>query len=255
MELGRTTSAFIRMIQKSVDVPYDSAVFRVPSGYNAPQQVHITQGDHVGKAVIVSWVTDDEPGSNDLLYWSSENIYHKNKAKGTVGRYKFYNYTSGYIHHCTLKNFSYNSKYYYEVGIGHTRTFWFMTPPEVGPDAPYTFGLIGNHELDFVPELGQTEPFKPDIMSLIRPPIVPLLFGTQSRELQPASLSCLPIQHIYVNRSETPWLIVLMHSPWYNSNKYYYIEGETVRVMLEPWFVHYKVDVVFAGHVHAYERS
>lgn len=25
--------------------------------------------------------------------------------------------------------------------------------------------------------------------------------------------------------------------------------------MFEPWFVQYKVDLVFAGHVHAYERS
>lgn len=39
----------------------------------------------------------------------------------------------------------FNKKYYYEIGIGHTiRQFWFMTPPEVHPDAPYTFGLIGN---------------------------------------------------------------------------------------------------------------
>lgn len=46
-----------------------------------------------------------------------------------------------------------------------------------------------------------------------------------------------------------------MHAPWYNSYNYHYMEGETMRVMYEPWLVKYKVDVVFAGHVHAYERS
>jgi hypothetical protein len=56
-----------------------------------------------------------------------------------------------------------------------------------------------------------------------------------------------------VNRSETPWLIVLMHAPWYNSYNYHYMEGESMRVMYEPWFVKYKDDIVFAGYVHAYE--
>ncbi|KAL0885285.1 hypothetical protein Bca101_009267 [Brassica carinata] len=34
-------------------MPLDSDVFRLPPGCNAPQQVHITQGDLEGKAVIV----------------------------------------------------------------------------------------------------------------------------------------------------------------------------------------------------------
>ncbi|TQD80716.1 hypothetical protein C1H46_033742 [Malus baccata] len=43
----------------------------------------------------------------------------------------------------------YNTKYYCKVGIGQSeRQFWFVTPPEVGPDVPYTFGLMG--------DLGQT---------------------------------------------------------------------------------------------------
>ena len=58
-----------------------------------------------------------------------------------------------------------------------------------------------------------------------------------------------------MDREKTPWLIVLMHSPMYNSNEAHYMEGESMRAAFEKWFVKYKVDLVFAGHVHAYERS
>ena len=58
-----------------------------------------------------------------------------------------------------------------------------------------------------------------------------------------------------VDREKTPWLIVLMHVPIYNSNEAHFMEGESMRAVFEKWFVRYKVDVVFAGHVHAYERS
>lgn len=46
----------MQKVEKTIDLPLDSDVFRVPPGYNVPQQVHITQGDNEGKRVIVSWV-------------------------------------------------------------------------------------------------------------------------------------------------------------------------------------------------------
>ncbi|KAJ0076657.1 hypothetical protein Patl1_36508 [Pistacia atlantica] len=170
-------------------MPLDSDVFQVPPGSSAPQQVHITQGDHEGSAVIVSWVTPAKPGSKEVVYWR-ENSKENQTATGVVLTYKFYNYTSGYIHHCNISNLE-----------GETsRKFWFTTPPKVGLDVPYTFGLIGdldlsyadkyplhnnnrwdtwgrfvernlayqpwiwsagNHDIDFAPEIGEPIPFKP----------------------------------------------------------------------------------------------
>lgn len=58
-----------------------------------------------------------------------------------------------------------------------------------------------------------------------------------------------------VDREKTPWLIVLTHVPIYSSNEAHFMEGESMRAVFEKWFVRHRVDVVFAGHVHAYERS
>ncbi|KAF6172070.1 hypothetical protein GIB67_029488, partial [Kingdonia uniflora] len=93
----------------------------------------VTQGDQVGRAMIISWVTVDEPGSNTVVYWP-ENTKLKHSAEGTVLTYKYTNYISGWI----------DTKYFYEVGLGlTTRQFWFTTPPQIGPDVPYTFGFMG----------------------------------------------------------------------------------------------------------------
>ncbi|GAB2291777.1 prolyl aminopeptidase [Dionaea muscipula] len=339
---GGVTSRFVRRLEESQDMPFDADVFTLPPGRNAPQQVHITQGDHEGRAVLVSWVTPVEQGSKKVVYWKADGDQENNKrnVEGIVTRYTYYNYTSGYIHHCTIKNLNYNTKYYYRVGTGRTgRTFWFTTPPKPGPDVPYTFGLIGdlgqtydsnstlahyqnnplkgktvlyvgdlsyaddhpfhdnrrwdswgrftersvayqpwiwtvgNHEIDFAPELHEFKPFKPFSHRYHVPFSAS---GSTDRfwySVKRASAYIIVLssysaygkytpQYVWlqaelpkVNRSETPWLIVLMHSPWYNSYNYHYMEGETMRVIFEPWFVQYKVDAVFAGHVHAYERS
>ncbi|GAB4843708.1 Purple acid phosphatase 23 [Ancistrocladus abbreviatus] len=57
-----------------------------------------------------------------------------------------------------------------------------------------------------------------------------------------------------VNRSVTPWLIAAWHPPWYNSYSSHYQEFECMRQEMEALLYHYGVDIVFSGHVHAYER-
>ncbi|CAL0309019.1 unnamed protein product [Lupinus luteus] len=300
---GKTSSYVRKLIQNPVDMPLDSDAFAIPPGYNAPQQVHITQGDHVGQAMIISWVTVDEPGSNEVIYWSNSSLQNFT-AEGEVFTYTYYNYTSGFIHHTNITNLQFNTTYFYVVGIGNTtRQFWFITPPEVGINVPYTFGIIGDlgqtfdsnttlthyqnskgNTLLYVGDLsyadnypnhdnGETQPFKP-FSNRYHTPYV----ASQSTEPYyysikrgPAHIIVLASYSAYgtsslqykwltselpkVDRTKTSWLIVLMHAPWYNSYYSHYMEGEPMRVVFESLFVKYKVDIVFAGHVHAYERS
>jgi len=161
------TSSFIRSEWPAVDIPLDHHVFKVPKGYNAPQQVHITQGDYDGKAVIISWVTPDEPGSSQVHYGAVQGKYEF-VAQGTYHNYTFYKYKSGFIHHCLVSDlevsefifyiwwldyiqmlifffcYQHDTKYYYKIESGESsREFWFVTPPHVHPDASYKFGIIG----------------------------------------------------------------------------------------------------------------
>ncbi|KAK2997533.1 hypothetical protein RJ639_025582 [Escallonia herrerae] len=59
-----------------------------------------------------------------------------------------------------------------------------------------------------------------------------------------------------VDRTKTPWLVVLLHAPWYNSNYAHQGESESIdmKEAMEDLLYGARVDVVFAGHVHAYER-
>ncbi|KAG5002305.1 hypothetical protein JHK87_023377 [Glycine soja] len=58
-----------------------------------------------------------------------------------------------------------------------------------------------------------------------------------------------------VDRSITPWLVVTWHPPWYSSYEAHYREAECMRVEMEDLLYAYGVDIIFNGHVHAYERS
>ncbi|KAH6818379.1 purple acid phosphatase 6 [Perilla frutescens var. frutescens] len=333
------TSRYVRKLEASVDMP--KQCFPPPPGFNAPQQVHITQGDHVGRSMIISWVTPIHHSPNVVAYWEAGGRHggHKHKVHAKTTTYRYYNYSSGFIHHATIRRLKYDTKYFYQLGKHDvTRRFSFRTPPKVGPDIPYTFGVIGdlgqtydsnqtfehyvsnpkgqavlfvgdlsyadnhpfhdnerwdiwgrfvekstayqpwiwapgNHELDYAPEIEEYIPFKPYMHRYHVPfkafkSTSPLWYSIKRASTYIIVLSSYSAYGKYtpqykwleqelakVNRSETPWLIALVHSPWYNSNTYHYMEGESMRVMFESWFVKYKVDLVFAGHVHSYERT
>ncbi|KAM0017936.1 putative phosphoric monoester hydrolase [Helianthus debilis subsp. tardiflorus] len=333
------TSSFIRSEFPAVDMPLDHEVFAIPSGYNAPQQVHITQGDYDGKAVIIMWVTPSEPGSNHVKYGTSKNKYDFTAHGSAVKNYTFYNYKSGFLHSCLVKDLEYNTKYYYQIGEGDSaRSFWFKTPPKIDPNAYYKFGIIGdlgqtfnslstlehyiesgaetvlfvgdlsysdehefdemgerwdsyarfvernaayqpwlwivgNHEVEYLPEINEVEPFREYLNRYTTPYAAsgsssPLWYAVRRASAHIIFLSSyspyvkytpqyewLLAEFKKVDRKKTPWLFVLMHSPLYNSNSAHYMEAESMRVVFESWFVQYKVDLVFAGHVHAYERS
>ena len=58
-----------------------------------------------------------------------------------------------------------------------------------------------------------------------------------------------------VNRLDTPWVIVMFHVPWYNSNGGHFKEGWRAQEALEETLYAAGVDLVLNGHVHSYERS
>ena len=58
-----------------------------------------------------------------------------------------------------------------------------------------------------------------------------------------------------IDRRVTPWLIVQMHAPWYNSNIGHQGEAELMRLDMESLLHTHGVDLVLSGHVHAYERT
>jgi Icc-related predicted phosphoesterase len=65
----------------------------------------------------------------------------------------------------------------------------------------------------------------------------------------------LQLDLMKVDRSRTPWVIVVLHAPWYNTNHAHQGNGDDMKQALEQILYEANVDIVIGGHVHAYERT
>jgi predicted phosphohydrolase len=65
----------------------------------------------------------------------------------------------------------------------------------------------------------------------------------------------LQLDLMKVDRSKTPWVIVVLHAPWYNTNHAHQGDGDDMKLALEQMLYDARVDILIGGHVHAYERT
>lgn len=147
--------------------------------------------------------------------------------------------------------------------------------------------IPGNHELEYAPSWGEISPYKAyrarvpamlDDNNIERtgpgsyyggfPAVSPLFYSLDAGPVHIIGLSSyspfIKYSHQWywllddlcaINRQVTPWVLVFLHVPLYNSNIGHYREGEAMRTELEDFLHEAGVDLVVAGHVHAYERS
>ncbi|KAI0491731.1 hypothetical protein KFK09_025991 [Dendrobium nobile] len=131
----------------------------------------------------------------------------------------------------------------------------------------------GNHEIETIPLIGST-PFKPYNARYHMPyeestspsnlfysfdvgggAVHVLMLGSYTDfDSSSDQFKWLQADLAKLDRSKTKWLFALIHAPWYNSNKAHQGDGEDMRKAMEETLYAARVDAVFAGHVHAYER-
>jgi len=158
--------------------------------------------------------------------------------------------------------------YSYADGWAPTwETFGVMTEPLMS-SVP-TLGVPGNHEIaegryqnvDWVERY--PVPFResgsdsPNWYSYNSGPvhIVGLVGSYAPTEQGSAQYQFLEDDLSKVDRRVTPWVVVMFHTPMYNSNENHYQEGYKMQTDMEELLYTSGVDVVLNGHVHSYERT
>uniref|UniRef100_A0A0D3FVK7 Purple acid phosphatase n=1 Tax=Oryza barthii TaxID=65489 RepID=A0A0D3FVK7_9ORYZ len=210
-----------------------------------PQQVHVSL---VGaNHMRVSWITEDKHVKSVVEYGKVSGNYTAS-ATGEHTSYRYFLYSSGKIHHVKIGPLDPGTVYYYRCGMAGDE-FGLRTPPAALPV-----------ELAVAGDLGQTE-WTASTLSHVR---LRRAAGSRRHVVMLGSYAdfnssseqyrWLARDLAAVDRGATPWVVVLLHAPWYNTNAAHEGEGEAMRKAMERLLYEARVDIVFAGHVHAYER-
>ncbi|KAK8963386.1 putative purple acid phosphatase 20 [Platanthera guangdongensis] len=241
----------------------------VAAGYNRPKARETL---FVPMAEDAIGTAPQQPGSEILLQDSSCELPIKFAVAGDLGQTGWTNSTlshiSGYPHDILLLAGDLSYADFYQPR-------WDSFARLVEPLASSRPWMVtqGNHEIESIPFL-EAKPFKPYNARWHMPfeesaspsnlfysfnaaggavHVIMLGsyadFGTGSDQFR-----WLRADLCSLDRAKTPWLIAIIHAPWYNSNEAHQGEGEAMRTALEDVLYGARVDMVFAGHVHAYER-
>ncbi|KAM0980555.1 hypothetical protein COP2_014102 [Malus domestica] len=261
--------------RKNLYVPADDP------GSASPQQVHISV---VGEDKMrVTWITDI-PSPATVVYGTSPGAYESTATGNTSSYTHGIIYTSGDIQDVVIGSLKPNTQYYCRCGSSHSDPeFSFKTPPAA---FPITFAVVGdlgqtewtsstlqhiaktNHDMLLLPgdlsyaDLRQSKwnSFGPLVQPLAsqRPWMVTQgnhevekipIFHPHAFTAYNARISGLQANLGKVDGGRTPWIVVLIHAPWYNSNKAHQGESESVdmKEAMEDLLYQASVDVVYAG--------
>ncbi|KAL0311026.1 UNVERIFIED_CONTAM: Purple acid phosphatase 18 [Sesamum angustifolium] len=257
-----------------------------------PQQVHISlAGD---KHMRITWVTNDKHSPSIVEYGTSPNNYSFS-SEGEYTSYSYMLYSSGKIHHVvivhwkmiprqtgwTKSTLDHIDQCKYDVHMlpgdlsyaDYIQRRWDTFGELVQPLASARPWMVtqGNHEKEHIPLLEDSfvsynsrwkMPYEESASSSnlyysfeVTGVHVIMLGSYTDYDEYSDQYAWLKADLSKVDRKRTPWLIVLFHVPWYNSNEAHQGEGDDMKTTMEPLLYAAGVDIVFAGHVHAYERS
>ncbi|CAN4097185.1 unnamed protein product [Withania somnifera] len=196
--------------RKTVNFPWD------PKPPSQPQQVHISlAGD---KYMRVTWVTDDGSSPSIVEYGTSPRKYSA-IAQGESTKYSYLLYSSGKIHHTVIGPLQKNTTYFYRCG-GEGPEFQLKTPPSKFPVAFAVAGDLGQTGW----ESGSTSNLYYSF-NVAGVHIIMLGSYTPFDEYSDQH-SWLKADLLKVDCKRTPWLVVIFHVPWYNSNRAHQGEGD-----------------------------